>query len=236
VKPGADLGGRWALVTGSSRGIGQQIALGLAEHGCNLILHARALENLEETGSLLMESGVERFCVAGDVGTPEGRSAIVTGVRLGPSSGQVDILYNNAGIMSAWTPLFETPLEEWQGTFAVNLYGTIELCRAFVPGMVERSFGRVINLSSGIKDTPHLSPYSVSKAAVDKYTQDLAAELKGTNVLANLLDPDWLRTNLGGPDAPLEVETVLPGALVPALLDDFGPSGQVFAAQDYRDV
>lgn len=93
---------------------------------------------------------------------------------------------------------------------------------------------QIINLSSGIRDTSNLAPYSVSKAAVDKYTRDLAAELKDSNVLVNCLDPGWLKTDMGGPDAMYPVENVLPGALVPALLDDDGPTGQCFAAQDYR--
>ena len=96
-------------------------------------------------------------------------------------------------------------------------------------------WGRVINLSSGIKDTPQLTPYSVTKAAVDKYTKDIAAELTNTNVLVNMLDPGWLKTDMGGENAENEVETVLPGALVPALLDNNGPSGYFFQAQDYRD-
>jgi NAD(P)-dependent dehydrogenase (short-subunit alcohol dehydrogenase family) len=110
----------------------------------------------------------------------------------------------------------------------------IALCNAFAPEMKNRGYGRIINLTSGIKDVPQLAPYSVSKAAVDKYTRDLAAELKETNVLVNTLDPGWLKTDMGGPNAMYGVETVLPGALVPALLDDFGPSGRFYAAQDYR--
>jgi NAD(P)-dependent dehydrogenase (short-subunit alcohol dehydrogenase family) len=102
--------------------------------------------------------------------------------------------------------------------------------------MRQRGYGRIVNLTSGIRDTPNLTPYSVTKAAVDKYTRDLAAELRGSNVLANYLDPGWLRTELGGPQAPDPVEAVLPGALVPALLDDHGPSGQFFAAQALRDI
>jgi NAD(P)-dependent dehydrogenase (short-subunit alcohol dehydrogenase family) len=69
---------------------------------------------------------------------------------------------------------------------------------------------------------------------VDKYSRDLAAELRGTNVLVNYLDPGWLKTDMGGPNAENTVETVLPGALVPALLDDNGPSGRFYAAQDYK--
>jgi len=223
---------KWALITGASRGIGQQIAFGLADHKCNLILHARSIGNLSKTQELLSGSQVKTHCVAGDVGTANGRATIIRGIDKGP--GRVDILYNNAAIMSPWKELWDISEKDWQQTFAVNLFGMVELCRLLVPGMVERNFGRIINLSSGIRDIPQLAPYSVSKAAVDKYTADLAAQLRGTNVLANALDPGWLKTDLGGPDADFEVETVLPGALVPALLDEGGESGVVFSAQEFR--
>ena len=226
------LSGKWALITGSSRGIGQQIALGLAQHQCNIILHARASEHLEKTRELLDTMNIEVHCVAGDVGTVEGRASILRGIQQGPQ--RVDILYNNAGIMSPWKEVWEITEEDWQKTFAVNLFGLIELSRALIPAMIERGFGRVINLSSGIRDIPQLAPYSVSKAAVDKYTSDLAAELRGSNVLVNGLDPGWLKTDLGGPDADFDVETVLPGALVPALLGQDGENGKIFRAQDYR--
>jgi len=224
---------RWALITGSSRGIGRQIALGLAGHKCNLILHARKVENLNETLRLLTGSEVEIHRVAGDVGTANGRKELLQGIHSGP--GRVDILYNNAAIMSPWKDLWKITEEDWRQTFSVNLFGMVELCRELVPGMLDRGFGRVINLSSGMKNIPQLAPYSVSKAAVDKYTMDLASELKGTNVLANGLDPSWLKTDLGGPNADYEVESVLPGALVPALLADYGPSGKIFAAQDCQN-
>jgi len=225
------LNGKWALVTGSSRGIGQQIAQGLARLDCNLVLHARDIDHLSATRKLLADSAVDICCVAGDIGMCAGRDAILSGIEA--RSVKVDILYNNAGIMSPWKKMWEITAEDWLQTFSVNLFGLVELTRALAPGMVERNFGRIINLSSGIKDTPQLTPYSVSKAAVDKYTADLAAQLRGTNVLANALDPGWLKTDLGGPDADYAVETVLPGALIPALLDENGPSGKVFSAQEY---
>jgi NAD(P)-dependent dehydrogenase (short-subunit alcohol dehydrogenase family) len=226
------LSGKWALITGASRGIGPQIALGLAELGCSLVLHARQLENLEATLLLLKAHASRAHCVAGDLASTEGVQQLIAGVMSCP--GRVDILFNNAAIQNDWKPVWQISQAEWQACFQVNFFSLVALCSAFIPGMQHHGYGRVINLTSGIRDVPNLAPYSASKAAVDKYTQDLAAELRGSNVLVNLLDPGWLRTDLGGPDGEHTVETVLPGALVPALLEDYGPSGRLFAAQDFK--
>lgn len=222
---------KWALITGSSRGIGQQIALGLAERKCNVIIHGRSLENTTKTLELLKNSGVKTHVVSGALDSVEGVEGIIRAVNELPV--KLDILYNNAAIMSKWQPMWQIPQTEWMRVFQINLFAMVQLCSAFAPGMKERGYGRIINLTSGIKDVPELTPYSASKAAVDKYSRDLAYELRGSNVLVNYLDPGWLKTDLGGPDADHAVETVLPGALVPALLDDNGPTGLFFAAQDY---
>lgn len=226
------LEGKWALITGSSRGIGQQIALGLAQRQCNVIVHGRDRQHLETTLGLLKPYTVQVHAVAGDLATADGLEAVIAGVRAGPDV--VDILYNNAAIQNSWRALWEITPAEWLQTFQINLFALIGLCTAFAPEMQQRGYGRIINLTSGIKDVPQLAPYSVSKAAVDKYTLDLAAELRGSNVLVNTLDPGWLRTDMGGPNGEAEVESVLPGALVPALLEDHGPSGRFFAAQDFK--
>lgn len=222
---------KWALITGSSRGIGQQIALGLAERKCNIIVHARKIENAEKTMGLLKASGVKTHLVTGVLDSVEGVEGIIRAVEELPV--KLDILYNNAAIMSQWQSMWQIPQCEWLRVFQTNLFAMVQLCTAFAPGMKARGFGRIINVTSGIRDTPELTPYSVSKAAVDKYSRDLAYELRGSNVLVNYLDPGWLKTDLGGPDADHEVEEVLPGALVPALLEDNGPTGQFYAAQDY---
>jgi len=223
---------KWALVTGSSRGIGQQIALGLAQRKCNVIVHGRYVVNTTETIEQLKALDVQTHAVAADLENPQEIETLISQVQDRP--GVVDILYNNAAIQNDWESIWEIDLDEWRRIFEVNLFAMIRLCNAFAPEMKRRGFGRIINLTSGIQDIPQLAPYSVSKAAVDKYSRDLAAELRGTNVLVNYLDPGWLKTDMGGPDAENEVATVLPGALVPALLDDHGPSGQFYAAQDFK--
>jgi NAD(P)-dependent dehydrogenase (short-subunit alcohol dehydrogenase family) len=228
------LDNKWALVTGASRGIGRQIALGLAERQCHVVVHGREQGNVAETLRQLQTYDIQVHAVAGDLGTPAGIEAVIEGVKAGP--GHVDILYNNAAIQKPSKPIWEVGPEEWLEVFQVNLLAIIALCNAFAPEMKRRGYGRIINLTSGIKDVPSLASYSVSKAAVDKYSRDLAAELQGTNVLVNYIDPGWLKTDMGGPGAEQEVETVLPGALVPALLDDYGPSGRFYAAQDYKNL
>ena len=219
-------------MTGSARGIGQQIAIGLAHQGCNLIVHGRHQDHVVSTLQQLKTFDIQTRIAVGDLASEQGIQAVIDAVAVGGNP--IDILYNNAAVMNPWQSIWDVRADEWQRVMQVNLMSVIALTNAFVPSMKTRGYGRVINLTSGIKDTPHLSPYGVSKAAVDKYTLDLAAELAGTNVLVNTLDPGWLRTDLGGPDADHGVETVLPGALVPALLEDYGPSGQRYSAQDYR--
>ena len=223
---------KWALVTGSSRGIGQKIAIGLAEIGCNLFIHGRKKQNIEKTQRLLQNYDIEVIPVAGDLNSEEDTKILIDNI-LSLKSG-IDILYNNAAIQNVWKEIWDIDLSEWNKVFRVNLYSIIQLNNAFIPEMKKRGYGRIINLSSGIKDVPQLSPYSVSKAAIDKYTKDLAAELAGSNVLINFLDPGWLKTDMGGENAMFDVETVLPGALVPVLLKDDGPSGELFRAQDYK--
>jgi len=115
-------------------------------------------------------------------------------------------------------------------TIKANVFAMATLCGALIPQIAERGFGRVVNLSSAITQTPQLAPYSASKWAVLKLTNDLASHYAYTNVKINALDPGWLRTDMGSQEAPNPVESVLPGALKPVLIDADGMSGEEFKA------
>jgi NAD(P)-dependent dehydrogenase (short-subunit alcohol dehydrogenase family) len=227
-----DIAGRWVLLTGASRGVGKQVAGALADKGCRLILHSREREHTAALVAQFAARGLTVHALEAELSDQD--QVVALGREALRISGGIDILYNNAAVQSPWhEDMFTTEPDEYRRNFQVNTIAPITLCNLMLPGMIERKFGRVVNVTSGIKDQPQLMAYAASKAALDKYVYDMAAHLEGTGVTMNLLDPGWLRTDLGGPQAPNAVESVLPGALVPVLLED-GTCGKWFSAQDYR--
>ncbi len=227
----ANINGKWALVTGASRGIGRQVSLGLADYGCNLVLHSRDLTHTDQLAEELRGKGIEVRQVSAELSKPEHVEAMLDSLLSdGPA---IDIVYNNAAIQIGYHENWlNVPSEEIRISFEVNCTSLIRICNKLMPGMIERGWGRVVNVTSGVKDQPQLTAYAVSKAAVDKYVQDTAQHLMPKGILMNLMDPGWLRTDLGGPNAPGSVESVIPGALVPVLIDD-GSAGVLFHAQDW---
>lgn len=220
------------LITGASRGVGEQIALALAEHDCKLFLHSRKLENTKDLVARLKAKGVEVEAVAAELSKSDQVEALIKTIN--EKAGGLDVLYNNAAIMSPWCEAHTSPVEDYRLSFEVNVIAMAKLCDAFLPQMVKQKWGRIVNVTSGIENIRELLPYSMSKAAVDRYVRDVTPSLEGTGVVMSLLDPGWLRTGLGGDQAPNAVESCVPGVLVPLLLPDDAKGGQFYCAQDFR--
>jgi len=227
------LKGKNALISGSSRGIGQQIALALAKLGCNIIVHGRTLENCTQTLELLKKYDVNTYCVYGELSEESQVNQLINQIQ--NSNIRIDILYNNAAVMSPHhEDYWKHNWDEWMLSFKVNVFAMYSLCGAFIPAMIENGYGRVVNLTSGIMNQPELAPYGASKWAVNKLTADIASKLENTGVRINTLDPGWLQTDLGGKNAEHPVEAVLPGALAPVLVEDDGANGQFFSAINHH--
>jgi NAD(P)-dependent dehydrogenase (short-subunit alcohol dehydrogenase family) len=226
---------KWALITGASRGVGRQVAMAMAAKGCNLILHGRKIANSDAVKAEISSASPNVKLLQTEAELSDIPQVIKLAAEAQKLSGGLDILYNNAAIMTQYrTDFYSATEEEYILSFKANTIAPITLCNLIIPDMIKRGFGRVVNVTSGIKDEPQLMPYAASKAALDKYVYDMTPKLKGTGVLMNLMDPGWLRTDLGGPNAPNAVESVIPGALVPVLLDD-DTCGKFFHAQDYKE-
>ena len=214
--------------------MGTQISQGLAGLGSKLVLHSRDLSHTRALASRLAQSGVKVVTVAAELSDQRQVEAMLDEVQA--KAGPIDIIYNNAVIqLPKQSGRWNTPVADLQHSFAVNVIRLGRICDRLVPPMLARRWGRVVNLTSGIRDQPKQSAYALSKAAVDKFVRDFTLHLAGSGVQMNLLDPGWLRTDLGGPNAPGDPASVLPGALVPVLVDD-GISGRFFQAQDYAGM
>ncbi|AIQ57906.1 SDR family NAD(P)-dependent oxidoreductase [Paenibacillus borealis] len=226
--------GRWALITGASRGVGYETAIFMAKQGCNLILHSRSLEHTKIVKEEVQALGVDAYCVQAELANHEEVVAMLDDIEA--KATPVDIIFNNAAVQIAYrTDYWQTPVEDFDMSFRINFISIATICHRLIPKMIERGFGRVINTTSGIKNEPEQAGYAASKAALDKFTKDLASRLEGTNVMINITDPGWCRTDLGGPNAPGAVENVIPGIAVGAFVDD-KKSGRFLHAQNFTGM
>lgn len=211
--------GRWALITGAARGIGYLTAKFMAEQGCNLILHSRNIAHTEKVAKEVKAMGVEAHTVQAELSDLDSVQKMLEEIdKLGV---RVDIVLNNAGMQIAYrTDYFKTPVEDYTESFKINTVAPAMICYHFMPMMIENGFGRILNTTSGIRLEPEQAGYSASKAALDKITIDLGSKVEGTDVMINLTDPGWCRTDLGGPHAPNAPESAIPGIVVGAFVDD----------------
>ena len=226
--------GKWALITGASRGIGYLSAIFMAQQGCNLILHSRSLEGTRKVKEEAEALGVQTHCVACELNDLSAVDKMLT--EIDALNVPVDIVLNNAGLQIAYrNEYLTTPKEDYLVSFNVNTIAPMMICYHFLPKMQERGFGRILNTTSGITLDPQQAGYSASKAALDKVTIDLGMKYEGTNVLINLTDPGWCRTDLGGPQASNAPESTIPGIVVGAFVDD-GKCGRNLGAQHFAGM
>lgn len=229
-----DVKGKWALITGANRGVGYQIAIFMAKQGCNLILHSRNLEHTIKVEAEVKALGVDVYSVKAELSNNQEVVAMLDEIEAKQTV--VDIVFNDAAVQIAYrTDYFKTPIEDFDMSFRINLIAVATICYRLIPKMIERGFGRVINTTSGIKNEPEQAGYSASKAALDKFTTDLGTKLEGTDVMINLTDPGWCRTDLGGEHAPNAVESCIPGIVVGAFVDD-KKSGRFLNAQYFTGM
>jgi NAD(P)-dependent dehydrogenase (short-subunit alcohol dehydrogenase family) len=229
--------GKIALITGANKGIGLETARQLGAMGVRVIIGARDASRGEAAVASLKSAGIDATALTLDVTNNDSIAAAAKTVQ--DKFGQLDILVNNAGTMFygkdglASTTSDQTLRE----TFDINFFGLAAVTRAFLPLIKASPSGRIVNVTSILGSVAeHADPnstiyqakfaaYDSSKAAVNMFTNHLAHELKGTKVKVNAAHPGWVKTDLGGPDATLEVPDGAKTSVWLATLDDNGPSG-----------
>jgi len=188
---GSAFAGRTALVTGAGRGIGRALAVGLAAEGADLVLVARSRDELAGTAALV---STKATVVAADLGE------LSQVAEVAAAAGSVDILINNAAVPWPAGPTATLDPAEFATAVAINVTAVAALTIHLLPGMIERGWGRIVNLSSGAAQVPAFlnggNAYTTTKYAVEGHTINLAAELAGTGVTANIYRPGTVATSM----------------------------------------
>jgi len=225
-----ELAGRTALVTGASRGLGVRIARRLASERMNLVLAARDVSRLRELERELAASGLEVRVVACDVRSAADRE------RLLREAGAIDVLVNNAGI-EVTRAFVDQSEAEVHAQIETNLLAPIELTRLFLPGLVARGRGAVVNVSSmsGKSPTPYNAVYAATKFGLNGFTASIAIELEGTGVVAGVVCPGfvaeagmWADTGLS---APAMMREVSPEAVADGVVAVIRGAGEVLVTR-----
>lgn len=189
-----DLTGKVAIVTGSSRGIGEAIACAYAAAGASVVIVSRQLENAQPVADAIVASGGRALAAACHVGRREQIVALVE--QSVAHFGTVDIVVNNAATNPHFGPILQASDEMWQKTLQTNVMGYLWMSQAVAPLMLERGSGKIINISSiaGLQAAPMMGVYSVTKAAILMLTQALAQEMAPHGIQVNAIAPGVIQT------------------------------------------
>ena len=223
---------RIAIVTGGNRGIGHEIARQLMKADLFVVVGARDAVKCEQALESLKRGGANVAAFPLDVNDTKSVRRFVEHVE--KKHGAPGVLVNNAGVYPEAfdAKVADTSTSLWRATFETNLFGAVRMCREVVPLMRKLRYGRIVNMSSGLGQLHQMgegSPaYRVSKAALNALTRTLAAEVAGAGILVNSMSPGWVRTDMGGENAPRSVEEGADTALWLSLLPSNGPTGQFF--------
>lgn len=240
-----------AFITGANRGIGLETARGLGELGITVLMGARDKAKGEQAAEGLKKKGIKAEAIAFDVGNRNDHKRLAS--MIAERFGRLDILVNNAGVAKDEADFgnpggFNTTStvsdEILRETFDTNFFAVVALTQALLPMIRKAPSGRIVNLSSILGSlTLHLDPkspiydkkafaYDASKTALNAFTVHLAMELKGTKIKVNSAHPGWVKTEMGGPAAPMEVSEGGKTSVQLATLPDDGPTGGFFHLGD----
>ncbi len=191
-----NLRGRSCVVAGAGRGIGAEVARALAKQGCSLVLAARTTSELEGVVDTTKALDVDACAIQADVSNCLDADRVVRTAL--DRYGRIDVLVDAAGILGPIGQFWETDLEEWKRAIEVNLYGFLHLCRAAIPHMIAGGRGSIIAFSGGGATTPlpRFSAYGSSKAAVVRFVETIAEELRNTGIRVNAIAPGLVDTGL----------------------------------------
>jgi NAD(P)-dependent dehydrogenase (short-subunit alcohol dehydrogenase family) len=228
---------RIALITGANKGIGYETARQLAAEGVHVLIGARSADRGEAAAQVLLTEGFAAGFVHVDLEDPTTFAAAAAQIQA--EHGRLDILINNAAILEdeIGCSVEATTMDLWRRTFEINLFAQIELTNALLPLIRASEAGRIVNLSSIVSCmTYHADPkspiygavrpaYDVSKAAVNAWTVHLAYDLRKTPVKVNAVHPGWVKTDMGGEEAPMEIVDGARTSVMMALVGPDGPTG-----------
>jgi len=181
------------LITGAGSGLGKALALAAGQFGAKVICAGRRKDKIQQTADEVNKVGGMGTAMEMDV---TDLKSVEKGLKMAEKVGPIDILINNAGIITGMKAVQDLPVEEWDKIMATNVRGPYLLMRAILPGMMQRGFGRILNISAPIKHLPKASAYCASKCALDSLTKAVGYELKGVDVIINAVEPPFLDTEM----------------------------------------